>query len=102
MKIRIQPSAKQDIRRGYRFYEQRESGLGSYFSDSIYSSIDSLQLYAGIHRMRGPFYRFHARPFPFWIYYRIDQSACFIVAVLDARQNLETIQRIEQSRGGNG
>jgi plasmid stabilization system protein ParE len=102
VKIRIQPSAKQDIRRGYRFYEERESGLGSYFSDSIYTSIDSLQLYAGIHRTRGPFYRFHARPFPFWIYYRIDKDICFIVAVLDARQNPERIQRIEQSRGGNG
>ena len=95
MKIRIQPSAKQDIRRGCRFYEERESGLGSYFSDSIYTSIDSLQLYAGIHRKRGPFYRFHARPFPFWIYYRIDKDTCFIVAVLDARQNPERIHRIE-------
>lgn len=102
MRIRIQPSAKQDIRRGYRFYERREAGVGSYFSDSIYASIDSLHLYAGMHRMRGPFYRFHARPFPFWIYYRIDEATCFVVAVLDARQNPEKIEDVEQSLGGHG
>lgn len=54
-----------------------------------------------MHRTRGPFYRFHARPFPFWIYYRIDNEICYIVAVLDARQNPEKIQEIEQSRRGN-
>lgn len=101
MKIKIQPSAKNDIRRGYRFYEERESGLGEYFSDSIFTSIDSLQLYAGIHRLHGRFFRFHARPFPFWIYYRIDKEIYFIVAVLDARQNPKTIKKLEQSLENN-
>jgi hypothetical protein len=34
---------------GFRFYEAQDEGLGDYFLNSIFSDIDSLQLYAGIH-----------------------------------------------------
>ena len=49
MKLRILDAASQDLIDGYRFYEKQEAGLGSYFLDSLFSDIDSLQLYAGIH-----------------------------------------------------
>jgi len=51
MKIQILPSAMEDLRRGYRFYESQDQGLGDYFQDSIFSDIDSLVLFAGIHRV---------------------------------------------------
>ena len=50
MKIIILPSAREDLAEGFRFYEQQEEGLGSYFLESLFSDIDSLRLYAGIHR----------------------------------------------------
>jgi len=49
VKIRIFDSAKLDLADGYFFYEEQESGIGQYFLDSLYSDIDSLALYAGIH-----------------------------------------------------
>ena len=49
MKIVIQSSALADLTEGFDFYERNEPGLGAYFLDSLYSDIDSLQLYAGIH-----------------------------------------------------
>jgi hypothetical protein len=49
MKINILKSAKQDLLVGYSFYEMQNAGLGDYFLDSIYSDIESLKLYAGIH-----------------------------------------------------
>lgn len=70
MKLRILPSAKQDLRRGFRFYEHKEEGVGSYFLDTAYSDIDSIGLFAGIHKKVGVLFRFKSKRFPFWIYYR--------------------------------
>ncbi len=49
MKIKILEEAEQDLIDGFTFYEAQESGLGDYFLDSLFSDIDSLQLFAGIH-----------------------------------------------------
>jgi len=45
VKIVIQSSALADLADGFDFYEEKEPGLGGYFLDSLYSDIDSLQLY---------------------------------------------------------
>jgi hypothetical protein len=49
MKIRILPSAIKDLERGRSFYEEQGHGIGQYFVDSLFSDIDSLALYGGIH-----------------------------------------------------
>ena len=49
MKIKILEEAEQDLINGFRFYEAQNFGLGQYFLDSLFSDIDSLQLFAGIH-----------------------------------------------------
>ncbi len=49
MKILILESASRDLTDGYWFYEKQSEGLGSYFLDSIFSDIESLRIYAGIH-----------------------------------------------------
>ncbi len=49
MKIKILESAIQDLLNGYYFYEQQEKGLGGYFTDTLFSDTDSLQLFGGIH-----------------------------------------------------
>lgn len=50
MRIRILDSALDDLDRGRVFYDRQGEGLGGYFMDSLFSEIDSLVLYAGIHR----------------------------------------------------
>ena len=46
-----------DLNEGKTFYDQRESGVGDYFWDSLLADIESLLLYAGIHRKEHGFYR---------------------------------------------
>lgn len=57
MKVRILDAAKQDLTSGFRFYEAQTEGPGSYFLDTFFSDIDSLQFFAGIHLiMKGDFF----------------------------------------------
>ena len=87
MKIRILDSALEDLDRGRAFYELQGEGLGIYFLDSLSSEIDSLVLYAGVHRTFFGFHRLLARRFPYAIYYRLDSGdECVVWRVLDLRQ----------------
>ena len=52
MIIQISDAAKLDLLEGSQFYENQEENIGSYFLDSLYSDIDSLKLFAGIHRKK--------------------------------------------------
>ncbi len=101
MRIRILPSAKRDIRRGCRFYERQEIGIGCYFLDSLYSDIDSICVFAGIHRRIGELFRFKSKRFPFWVYYRLEADTAYVVAVLDARQAPWKVQRRERIEQGD-
>ena len=88
MKIRILDSAQQDLRNGYRLYEAQEPGLGSYFLDTLFSDIDSLRIYAGIHLvLNGGHKRLLSKRFPFAIYYRTDIDVVNVYAILDCRRN---------------
>ena len=51
MRIEILDDAHEDLIEGFRFYEEREVGVGSYFLDCLFSDIDSLVLFAGIHQI---------------------------------------------------
>jgi len=88
MKIRILPSANQDLIDGYWFYEKQTEGLGTYFLDTLFSDIDSLAIYAGIHpKYYGKYHRLLSKRFPFAIYYRIKNNKILIHAVLDCRRS---------------
>ena len=87
MKISIQPSALADLRAGFRFYEKQQNGLGGYFIDSLYSDIDSLLLYAGIHSQHFGKYRLLSDRFPFAVYYELRDNLIMVRAVLDLRRN---------------
>ena len=50
MKIQILNSAVKDLEEGRIFYEKQGGGLGDYFFDTLFSDIDSLALFGGIHR----------------------------------------------------
>ena len=51
MRIKILDEAQDDLIQGFRFYEGREAGLGAYFLDCLFSDIDSLLLYGGVHQV---------------------------------------------------
>jgi hypothetical protein len=94
VKIVVQSSALADLADAFDFYERIEPGLGSYFLDSLYSDIDSLQLYAGIHVVQfGKYHRLLSKRFPYGIYYQVADNIATIRAVLDLRREPESIRR---------
>ena len=93
MKIRILSSAFDDLSRGRDFYEQQGEGLDGYFLDSLFSDIDSLRLYAGIHRKVFSFHRLLSKRFPHAIYYRMEtENEAVVYRLLDCRQNPRKIR----------
>ena len=88
MKLRVHAAASQDLIEGYRFYEKQQAGLGVYFLDSLYSDIDSLLLYAGVHAaFFEQYHRALSRRFPFAIYYKVQEQEVLVYAVLDCRRS---------------
>ncbi len=99
MIIRILDTAKLDLLDGYFFYENQEENIGEYFLNSLYSDIDSLKIYARIHRKKFSYYWMLSKRFPFAIYYQMEDQAILIHAVIDCRQNPKTIeQRLKEER----
>ncbi len=87
MKIKILDEAQDDLIQGFRFYEGREAGLGAYFLDCLFSDIDSLLLYGGIHQVVYGHRRCLSKRFPFAIYYSVEEDIVHVHAVLDCRRN---------------
>ncbi|MEA3499879.1 MAG: type II toxin-antitoxin system RelE/ParE family toxin [Candidatus Marinimicrobia bacterium] len=88
MKIKILESAINDLMDGYWFYKNQLDGLGNYFLDSLFSDIDSLTIYAGIHsKYLNKYHKMLSKRFPFAIYYKVENEIVLIYAVLDCRRN---------------
>jgi hypothetical protein len=87
MKIKILPSAIDDLSYGYNFYESQLKGLGSYFLETLFSDIDSLKLYAGVHKIVYGHHRLLSKRFPYAVYYSLESQTVFVNAVLDCRRN---------------
>jgi plasmid stabilization system protein ParE len=98
MKLRLLTSAFNDLASGRDFYERQGEDLGKYFLDSLFSDIDSLVLYAGIHRKVHGFNRLLSRRFPYAIYYQIETGNTVVIyRVLDCRQNPRKIRPLLKS-----
>ena len=93
MKIRILSSAERDLEDGYHFYESQSPNLGSYFLDSLYSDIDSLAYFGGIHQIVFGYHRQLSKRFPFAVYYRILDDVVVVFAILDCRRNPSWIRK---------
>ncbi len=94
MKIQILSSAVDDLTKGRLFYEKQAEGVGQYFFDSLFSDIDSLTLYAGIHPKYFGYYRMLTKRFPYAVYYKIEENSTVSVwRILDIRSNPEKIEK---------
>ncbi len=88
MKIKILEAVKKDMKDGYDFYERQQSGISSYFLETLFADIESLKLFAGIHNIHfNNYHRLLSKRFPFAIYYQIVDSEIRIYAVVDCRKN---------------
>ena len=93
MRIKILSIAEDDLEEGYRFYESQADGLGTYFLDTLYSDIDSLAYFAGIHRIVLGYHRLLSKRFPFVVYYHVANDVAIVFAVLDCRRNPSWIRK---------
>lgn len=96
MKIKdifILKEAMNDLDDGKLFYNQRETGVGDSFWDSLVADIESLAVYAGIHNKKCGFYRMLAKRFPYAVYYEIEHETAYVVAVLPMRRDPAWIGR---------
>jgi plasmid stabilization system protein ParE len=92
MRILILPSALDDLSDGFEFYERQEAGLGDYFQESLFSDIESLRLYAGIHPKRFGCHRLLSKRFPYAVYYDQEGMLARVWAVLDCRSDPNAIR----------
>ena len=93
MRIEILDEAVDDLERGFHFYEEQEPGIGDYFLNTLYSDIESLRLYAGIHQIVFGFHRCLSKRFPYAIYYDVQAERVRVHAVIDGRRNPAWIRR---------
>lgn len=87
MRLRILSLAEADLLDGFRFYERQGAGIGSYFLEALYSDIESLRLYAGVHRRVFGYYRMLSKRFPFAVYYDMREEEIKVWRVLDCRRD---------------
>lgn len=64
MNLRILGTALGDLRAGKSFYDLQQRGVGDYFQDCLFSDIDSLVLYGGMHREIFGYHRMLSKRFP--------------------------------------
>jgi hypothetical protein len=93
MRITILEPAQSDLEDGYMFYEAKSPGLGIYFLNALYSDIDSLKFYAGIHPVSHGYHRMLSRRFPFAVYYDFFDERVVVNAVLDCRRSPSWLRR---------
>ena len=101
MRIKILSSAVDDLEAGRLFYEKQGEGVGDYFFDSLFSDIDSLALYAGIHRKVFGYHRLLSKRFPFAVYYTVEGEVVVVRRVLDLRRDPGRIRRALKGGGEN-
>ena len=87
MRVEILDLAEADLQEGFVFYESQDSGVGDYFLNSVYSEIDSLVLYAGIHRVLFGYHCLLCERFPYAVYYTVVGNAVKVWRVLDLRRD---------------
>ena len=100
MRIKLLSSALEDLSEGRLFYEKQGEGLGEYFFDSLFSDIDSLTLYGGIHSKVFGYHRLLSKRFPYAIYYKLEEAQVVVVwRVLGLRRDPKKIrQSLESGR----
>ncbi len=81
--VYIRPEAESDLEEAAAWYERQREGLGQDFLDEAQSAFDRIsehpRMYAVLHRETR---RAAVQRFPFGVFYRVEQTAIVVVAVM--------------------
>lgn len=94
MRLVVRPAAANDLRSAYRWYEERQPGLGEDLLEEVQAVIDRMLLlpraYPMVHRDTR---RALVRRFPYGIFFRTDDDAVIVVAVYHLCRNPRSWQQ---------
>lgn len=93
MIVMISDDAEVDLVDGVAFYDQHGLEIGDHFCNSLLEDVQSLSVVGGVHSQRFGYYCKAAKRFPYAIYYTIDETTVFVVAILDERRDPNWIKR---------
>jgi len=98
--VKISEYAKNDLKIGFYFYEKQANNLGKYLVDNILAEIEMLGFYGCLHQKYYGFHRMISKKFPYAIYYDCNktQKEIIVVAILDLRQNPNSIKKYLKDR----
>jgi plasmid stabilization system protein ParE len=99
MKVRVTSDALSDVQDSYDFYEKQAQSLGSYFRRCIEEDLEILRKTAGIHSKIRGYFHVNSKTFNSIFYYRIEQQAVVVMAILDARIDPDVRDRLLTQRG---
>ncbi len=83
LEVRLRPEAEQDLSEAAAWYEEQLLGLGHQFLDRVLQTFSTISetplMYPVVHRntRRALIHRF-----PFGVYYRVEDAAIMVVAVM--------------------
>jgi plasmid stabilization system protein ParE len=87
-------SADADIQSAYNFYEALQPGRGEVFMRQLDVALGHLRSFPEIvPHFLGPYRRLLIAGFPYGVFYSIEGNRIIVTAVMDLRQNAETIRR---------
>jgi plasmid stabilization system protein ParE len=98
-KLRILPEVFQDTAEAANWYDDRESGLGELFLSCFRSTYNPIKenpfayrtIYKGYRRVL-------LHPFPYAVYFRLQNELAIITLVFHTARNPATMRRILRSR----
>jgi len=98
MRVELRVEARNDLVEGAAFYDSQQAGVGDHFIKCLFSDLDALESQGGIHEVVYGLHRKLSKRFPFAIYYQVTETVIDVVAILDCRQDPESIaRRLRQS-----
>lgn len=92
MKVRIAQSAKEDLRRSSRFYDDQTAGQGKKFA-SFHQTAGKLRFSGGMHEKVVGLHRCLMPPYPYAIFYIKQDLQVIVLAIVDCRGHPNAIDR---------
>ena len=92
-RLLIRPEAEFDLAAAYRWYDDKDAGLGEEFLRTVEASLRGIQKYPLTHQtIYKEIRRALTKRFPYGIFYLIDNDTVSVLGVLHARRDPAVIK----------
>jgi len=92
-RLLIRPEAELDLTAAYRWYEDKDTGLGEEFLRTVEASLHGVQKTPQTHqKIYKEIRRAFTKRFPYGIFYLVDNDTVSVLGVLHARRDPAVIK----------